>query len=70
MKGSAFIKMEKLALLCVLAAVVRTQENNAPAEVLTPSDFNIAKGRSVSCFYVRRTFTMIKGPMKHRILIL
>ena len=48
MKGSAFKKMDKLALLCVLAAVVRTQENNAPAEVLTPSDFNIAKGRSVS----------------------
>ena len=70
MKGLAFQKMNKLALLCVLVAVVRTQENNAPAEVLTPSDFNIAKGRSVSSFYVRRTFTMIKGPMKDRILIL
>ena len=70
MKGSAFKKMDNLALLCVLAAVVRTQENNAPAEVLTPSDFNIAKGRSVSSVYVRRIFTMIKGPMKLRILIL
>ena len=63
--------MERLALLVVLAAVVRTQEDNAPAEVLTPSDFNIAKGRSVSIFYVRRTSTMIKVPMKqHRIFIL
>ena len=48
MKGPAFQKMAKLALICVLVAVVRTQENDEPAEVLTPSDFNIAKGRSVS----------------------
>ena len=47
-KGPAFHEMAKLALICVFVAVVRTQENNAPAEVLTPSDFNIAKGRSVS----------------------
>ena len=48
MKGPAFHKMAKLALLCVFFAVVSTQENDEPAEVLTPSDFNIAKGRSVS----------------------
>ena len=48
MKGPGFHAMIKLALLCVFVVVVRTQENNAPAEVLTPSDFNIAKGRSVS----------------------